>query len=66
MHSAVINATSDLMNEWIAVCNTDNNLNGLLSPNKGALNSRRRAQQKKIKELSAYKDYEASCEAVLL
>lgn len=66
LHSAVINATSDLMNEWIAVCNTDKKLNDLLSPNKGSLNSRRRTQQKKIKELSAYKDYETSCEAVLL
>ena len=66
LHNEVISATENLMSEWIGICETDEIFRGLLSPNRGSLNSRRRTQQKKIRELSTYSSYETACESVLL
>ena len=65
LHIDVVEATKELIREWVEKCRYDAVLGAKLNPNSGALHSRRRRQQSAIKALGAYENYAAACSEIL-
>ena len=63
-HIDVVNATRALIEEWDNIC-SNGQFETLLHPNSSSLASRRRRQQKRIRTLTSYEQYETSCSSVL-
>lgn len=63
-HMNVVQATKALTDEWKAICQSDP-YKKLLEPNSGSLQSRRKRQQAKIRELESYEQYSTACSEVL-
>ena len=65
LHTNVVEATRELIREWVEKCSSDAALGAKLNPNSGALHSRRRRQQSAIKALNSYESYVAACSEIL-
>ena len=63
-HVEVVNSTNSLTDEWKKIC-TSEQYRKLLDPNNGSLSSRRKQQQKRIRELGSYERYAVACSTVL-
>ncbi len=63
-HKKVVHTTQMLINEWKNVC-MDRQYGELLDPNSGSLPSRRKRQQRRIRELDSYEQYAIACAELL-
>lgn len=63
-HQDIVSKTEALIAEC-AILYTQREWEALLNPNSGSLSSRRRRQQRAIRTLNSYEEYENACKAVL-